>query len=163
MGVVNEWKRNLGEAWETVADGWRDLRARAAEAVTRFRPSRGSDTADADVELPANWALLAADLYDDDDKVVVRLEAPGMSRNDFTVEVRDGHLVVAGEKRFERESTNGRYRTMQCAYGRFERVVQLPTKVQGDRAQARYRDGVLRIELPKAESHRARRIAVRGP
>jgi HSP20 family protein len=49
---------------------------------------------------------------------------------------------------------------MQCAYGRFRREVALPVSVKADKTRATYRDGVLRIELPKADGARARRIAV---
>jgi len=73
-----------------------------------------------------------------------------MEKEDFAIEVRDGALVVRGEKRFERESTEGRWRVLQCAYGSFSRVVPLPLPVLADKAAASYRNGVLKIELPKA-------------
>jgi HSP20 family protein len=161
MSVLNDWKRNLGQAWENLAEGWRELRERAAGAMTRFSPARDPEVpAPAESAFSPSWGLLAADVFDNDNSVVVRLEAPGMEKRDFKVEVRDDVLYVEGEKRFERETGDGRYRLMQCAYGRFQRAVGLPVPVKSDRARATYRDGVLRIELPKAESARARRIEV---
>jgi HSP20 family protein len=109
-----------------------------------------------------DWGLLAVDVFDDDERVVVRLEAPGMRKEDFRLEVRDDVLWVEGEKRFEREATRGHYRLMQCAYGRFQRAIGLPVPVRGEKARATYKDGVLRVELPKAESARTRRIEVKG-
>jgi HSP20 family protein len=165
MNVLKEWTRSLGHAWDSLAEGWRDLRESAAGAMTRFLPSSsGNGSAPpADATFPAGWAVLAADVFDSDDHIVVRLEAPGMQKSDFKVEVRDGVLVVKGEKRVERQSGHGQYRLMQCAYGRFQRAVPLPVPVRGERARARYRDGVLRIELPKAEgAPRPRRIAVQA-
>ena len=165
MNVLKEWTRSLGHAWDSLAEGWRDLRESAAGAMTRFRPSssgNGSMPPD-DPTFPASWAVLAADVFDSDDHVVVRLEAPGMHKSDFKVELRDGTLVVEGEKRVERQSGDGQYRLMQCAYGRFQRAVPLPVPVRGERARANYRDGVLRIELPKAEgAPKPRRIAVQA-
>ena len=164
MNVLKEWTRGLGQAWDSLAEGWRDLRERAAGAMTRFAPSSsgyGSAPPD-EATFPASWAVLATDVFDNDDHVVVRLEAPGMQKSDFKVEVRDGVLMVEGEKRFERQSGDAQYRLMQCAYGRFQRAVPLPVPVRGERARARYRDGVLRIELPKAEGARPRRIAVQA-
>jgi HSP20 family protein len=81
-----------------------------------------------------------------------------MRKAEFRIEVIDDTLIVSGEKHFERETTEGRYRLLQCAYGSFRRMIALPTRVLADRADARYADGVLRIELPKAapgapESH----------
>jgi HSP20 family protein len=90
-------------------------------------------------------------VFEDDKRLVVRLEAPGMAKSDFDIQVQDGALVVRGEKRFERESTEGRWRVLQCAYGSFLRTVPLPTPVKGDQARASYRNGVLRVELPKLE------------
>jgi HSP20 family protein len=66
-----------------------------------------------------------------------------------------------GEKRFERESSEGRYRVLQCAYGSFRRIVPLPTPVLTDQAKANYRNGVLRIELPKPATDRPRKLTVK--
>ncbi|AKJ30786.1 Hsp20/alpha crystallin family protein [Caldimonas brevitalea] len=78
------------------------------------------------------------------------------------VELHGDQLVVQGRKRFERESSSGRWRTVQGAYGDFHRTVQLPCHVRADRTRATYRDGVLRIELFKADGERTQRIWVKG-
>ena len=59
-------------------------------------------------------------------------------------------VVISGVKRFERESSQGRWRLMQCAYGSFRRTVPLPAAVKSDSAKATYKNGVLRVELAKA-------------
>ena len=69
-------------------------------------------------------------------------------------------LTVWGEKQFDRQASSGRHSVVQCAYGSFRRDVALPASVKPDKTKANYRDGVLRIELPKAEDACARRIAV---
>lgn len=157
-------EEGLKHAWDSLADGWRELGQRATGALTRFKPSStaGSTGRSADDETPLlpGWAFLGADVFEDDDKVIVRLEAPGMRRDDFHVELDGDVLLVRGEKRFDREAGSGRYRVMQCAYGQFRREVALPVPVQADKTTASYRDGVLRIELPKAESARARKVDV---
>jgi HSP20 family protein len=71
------------------------------------------------------------------------------SADELDVEVQGDALVIRGEKRFEREDTEGRYRVLQCAYGTFRRVVPLPAAVLSDQAKAAYKNGVLRVELPK--------------
>jgi len=101
-----------------------------------------------------------AGVIEEDDKVVVRLEAPGMRRDDFTVELQDAMPSVRGEKRVDRESKSAGYRVVECAYGAFRRDVPLPVAVLADTVTASYRDGVLRVTLPKAEGARARRWAV---
>ena len=72
-----------------------------------------------------------------------------MEKDDIAIEVTDEALRISGEKRFERETTDGRWRVMQCAYGSFHRLVPLPVPVKADAARAAYKNGVLRVELPK--------------
>jgi HSP20 family protein len=92
----------------------------------------------------------------------VRLELPGLDKQDLDIEVRRDVLVVRGEKRYEQEPTSGRYRIRQCAFGSFHRSIPLPLPVIADKAAAHYRNGVMHIELPKAEHAHGRRIEVRS-
>ncbi|HEX6363383.1 MAG TPA: Hsp20/alpha crystallin family protein [Albitalea sp.] len=166
MARLDQVRQGLEHALESLAEGWRELSQRATGALTRFKPApagtagEGAAPADDDLPMLSGWAFLAADVFEDDDKVVVRLEAPGMRREDFHVEIDGDVLTVRGEKRFERETGSGRYRVVQCAYGHFRREVGLPVHVQVDKTRASYRDGVLRIELPKAEGAKSHRIDV---
>lgn len=169
--LAEQLKQGADQAWESLAEGWRDLSARASGALTRFRPMPASAPASqpraaaaADVgSLPfGGWAFMASDVFDDDDKVIVRIEAPGMQREDFNIELQGDTLTVWGEKRADREVQRGRYSMVQCAYGSFRRDVVLPVPVKTEKAQASYRDGVLRIELPKSEDARIQRIAVKA-
>lgn len=164
--LVEQIKQGADQAWESLTEGWRALSARASGALTRFRPAAESappaSWPGTGLESFNSWAFLAADVVDADDKLVVRIEAPGMRREDFHVELDAGVLSVWGEKRFDGEARQGRYTIAQCAYGSFRRDVVLPAAVKADHTQATYRDGVLRIELPKADGARVRRIAVQG-
>ena len=149
-------KQGFNSLWDSMAEGWQRLRQSAAGALIRFMPGEQSDLpgkseVDDDFYLPSQgWALLGGDVFEDDDRLVVRVEIPGMRKDEFRIEVIDDALVVSGEKHFERESSQGRYRVLQCAYGSFRRIIPLPTQVLADQANARYAEGVLRIELPKA-------------
>lgn len=150
-------KENFGSLWDNLSEGWRHLRASAAGALTSFKPGEKTDlpaAAEVDDELYQSgpgWAMLGGNVFEDEDRVVVRLEVPGMSKEDIDIEVRDDAVVISGEKRFERESSQGRWRVMQCAYGSFRRVVPLPAEVKTNAARASYKNGVLRLELPKAK------------
>jgi HSP20 family protein len=167
MMKMNELKLGFGSLWESMAEGWQRLRESAAGALTRFRPGEKSNLpppmeVDDQTYLPSNgWSMLGGDVFEDERRLVVRIEIPGMSKQDFDLEVLDDVLVVRGEKRFERESSEGRWRVLQCAYGSFLRSVPLPVKVRADQAKATYRDGVLRIELPKVEPGKPKRITVK--
>ncbi|MCU7370163.1 Hsp20/alpha crystallin family protein [Paucibacter sp. O1-1] len=168
--LAEQLKQGADQAWESLSEGWRELSARASGALTRFWPvSADPDHAAPPASVPQqamlrlnHWAFMAADVFDDADKLLVRIEAPGMRREDFHIELHGDVLSVRGEKRVDREATQGRWRVVQCAYGSFRRDVALPMPVKVDKTQASYRDGVLRIELPKADEARSRRIAVRA-
>lgn len=167
MSTLEQIRHGLSRAWDSVAEGWQQLRERAAQAMTRYTPIRhGGNVETAEDQIAANsarWGLLAAEVQENDDEVVVRLEAPGMEKEQFDISVIDGrYLSVRGEKRVQREEKRGRYHVMECAYGRFERAVALPAEVDDSRAKASYRNGVLRISLPKVRSSGARRIQVQG-
>jgi HSP20 family protein len=168
--LAEQLKHGADQAWESLAEGWRELSTRASGALTRFRPAPtlehepqpGARAARDEGPLPfGGWAFMASDVFDDDDKVIVRIEAPGLRREDFNIELHGDTLSVWGEKRSDREVGRGRYSVVQCAYGSFRRDVALPVSVKADETKASYRDGVLRIELPKADAARARRIAVK--
>jgi HSP20 family protein len=123
MAVLQDLRGSLREAWESLAEGWRQLSGRAARALTRFTPSR--ERGEAWPVVGTGWGLLAADIYDEDDHIVVRLEAPGLDKRDFNISVVGDTLLVRGEKRFERETNAGHYQVMECAYGSFERAIPL--------------------------------------
>jgi HSP20 family protein len=164
MAMMDQFKEGIEQALGSLSEGWRELSQRATGALTRFKPSSATadDSGAGHGDLPATsgWAFMAADVFEDAEKVVVRLEAPGMRRDDFNVELSGHTLSVRGEKRFQRESDGGRYRVVQCAYGSFRREILLPAPVQADKTRATYRDGVLRIEMPKAAAETASRVDV---
>lgn len=152
---LDEIRQGLSSLWDSVAEGWQHLRESAATALTRFKPSEATNLpAKTDVDdmfyMPSrSWAMLGGNLFEDEKRVVVQLEVPGLDKEDLDIELQGGTLVVRGEKRFEREASEGRYRVLQCAYGAFQRVVSLPAEVAPDQADASYKNGVLRIELFK--------------
>ncbi len=165
MSTLNQLRNGLTRAWETVTEGWRELVERAGDALTRFQPRRSGgdmDTREERIaERGARWGVLAAEVKVDDNEVEVDIEIPGMEPDDFEIQVVDDVLVVHGEKKVQRERTQGRFHVMERAYGAFERAVRLPVPVDESGARASYRRGVLHIALPRSEFHKARRIEVK--
>lgn len=159
-------KESMGAFWGNLAEGWRHLWQSASGALTRFKPGDRTDlpapeSVDDVSWLPSHgWSMLGGDLFEDDDHLVVRLEVPGLEKEDLNIEIQDDALIVSGEKRFEQQATEGRWRVMQCAYGTFRRVVPLPVAVKADQARARYKNGVLRVELPKVVAGRRSSTAI---
>ena len=150
--IAKQHKPKINHAAKTGLERGRELSTRAGNALTRFMPIATKDKSEANAvafSSPSHWAFLAADVVADDKKVTVRLEAPGMRREDFNVELNGNVLTVRGEKRIDRESGWGSCRVEQCAYGSFLRKVVLPVSVKANKTKASYQDGVLRIELLK--------------
>tara|TARA_R110001599_G_scaffold353733_1_gene595917 strand:+ start:12569 stop:13078 length:510 start_codon:yes stop_codon:yes gene_type:complete len=166
MSTLQQLREGLQGAWETLVDDWQRLSRRASSAITRFTPGSKSTDDDRDyteqglATRSTGWGVLTAEVFDDDDSVVVRIEAPGMEKSDFDLRAHDNYLVVRGEKRVEREKKDGHYRVTECAYGHFERAIALPAGTNMDAAQASYKNGVLRIEVPRAASHQRKRISI---
>jgi HSP20 family protein len=164
MSTLEQLRRSLGRTWDNLTEGWHGLRERAEHALTRFRPlGRQGDVdtwEDQVIRHSADWGLLATEVQEDEHQVIVRVEVPGMEADKFDIDVVDNYLVVRGEKRVRQEQRQGRYHVMECAYGSFERALPLPVEVDGHKAQARYRRGVLTVTLPKHERARARRIEI---
>lgn len=106
------------------------------------------------------------DVADEDDLLRLSFEIPGVKPEDLNVTVESGMLTVSGEKKYERRTGDGQKGpySMERRYGRFERTIALPPSVDTDNVTARYENGVLTLELPKAAESRKRRIAIgRGP
>ena len=166
MSTLDEIRHGFTHAVDTLARGWHQLREHAGQALTRFRPASGEgpvlSVEDSLARNAARWGVLASEVRETDDAVVVGLEIPGMEADDFNIDVVDDHLVVRGEKRVDREETRGRFYVMERAYGHFERTVPLPAPVDPQGARARYRKGVLTVTLPKNPRAMGRRIPVQG-
>ena len=155
----------IDQAVQSLAEGWQQLRQRAAHALTRFNPvhrtTSTKETTTGILEANASrWALLAAEVHEDADSVCVKIEVPGMEADDFDIQVIDNALVVSGEKRAESERKEGRFQIMECAYGSFERVIPLTAAVNEQQAKAKYKRGVLTITLPKLKTAGKNRITI---
>lgn len=155
---MHDLTESLGRTWESVSQGWKHLISRAGNALTHFGKS-GQKEDNIPVRSP-RWGLLSVDLFDDADKLVVKLEVPGLSAADFDISVVDNILSISGEKHFERQESKGEYRLLECAYGRFTRSIPLGYEVDENSARATYEQGVLKVELEKQAHQRRRHIKV---
>jgi HSP20 family protein len=105
------------------------------------------------------WAP-AIDVLDDKDKLTVKAELPGFKRDDIDVSVHENNLIISGERRCEDEQKEGHFYRCERYYGKFHRSVSLPATVDAAKIQARYRDGVLTVTLPKSETAKRKQIEV---
>jgi HSP20 family protein len=114
----------------------------------------------ASAESFGDW-VPALDAFEDKDKYVVSLEIPGMKKEDINVTVQDGVLTVSGERKVEKSSNEGAVHRSERFYGKFSRSVSLPAAVSADKVGAAYRDGVLTVEIPKAEEAKPRQVEIK--
>ena len=92
------------------------------------------------------------DIYEDEHKVVLKLEVPGMKQEDFDIRVENNTLTVRGERKFEKEEKEENFHRIERRYGSFFRAFTVPNTVNTENVQASYDAGVLKIELRERRS-----------
>ena len=102
----------------------------------------------------------AVDIYEDDKKVVLKLEVPGIEEKDLDVSVEKNTLTVKGERKFEAEEKEENFHRIERAYGSFYRAFTLPSTVETDQVQANYNAGVLKLELKKKPEAQPKQIKI---
>jgi HSP20 family protein len=102
------------------------------------------------------------DIYENKDQIVLEAELPGMNREDFDLSIENNVLTLRGERKFEKKDDNDNYHRVERSYGSFTRSFTLPQTVSAEGAVAEYKNGVLRVSLPKREEVKARKISIQG-
>lgn len=112
-----------------------------------------------DTGLFSGWSP-TLDMFDDKDNFLVMVELPGMKKEEIDIALHDGVLTVSGERKMEHERTEGETFRSERYFGKFQRSVTLPVVVNAGKVKASYKDGILTIDLPKAEEAKPKHIAV---
>jgi HSP20 family protein len=141
-------------------DPFRDLRSLQDE-VNRLFSSNVSRTFGDEGIARGAWNP-TVDIYENKDQIVIEAELPGMNREDFDLSFENNVVTLRGERRFEKEDESDNYHRVERSYGSFARSFTLPPSVSGEGITADYRNGVLRVTLPKREEVKARRIEIQG-
>jgi len=102
----------------------------------------------------------ALDVYEDKDNLFVKVELPGLKKEQIDISLHDGSLSISGERKGEEEHQEGEVYRAERYYGRFQRTVTLPTPVASERVKAQYKDGILTVTLPKTEEAKPKHIDV---
>jgi HSP20 family protein len=141
-------------------DPFRELRSLQDEVNRLFSTNLPRTFADEGIARGA-W-IPNVDIYENKDQIVLEAELPGMNREDFDLSIENNVITLRGERRFEKEDDGDNYHRVERAYGTFTRSFTLPQTVSAEGANAEYKNGVLRVTLPKREEVKARRIEVKG-
>ena len=141
-------------------DPFRDLRNLQEEVNRLFTGNAGRSFADEGIARGA-WSP-SVDIYENKDQLVLEAELPGMKREDFDLSIENNVITLRGERQFEKSDEGDNYHRVERSYGSFTRSFTLPNTVSGEGATADYRNGVLRVTLPKREETKARKIEIKG-
>ncbi|HXG37856.1 MAG TPA: Hsp20/alpha crystallin family protein [Bacteroidota bacterium] len=114
-----------------------------------------------DGSLGLSYWMPAVDIAEHDNEFVVKVELPGVSKDDVKVTLESNILTIRGEKKQDRETKNENYHRLERTYGSFQRSFTLPSSVRSDKIEAVYKDGILTITLPKAEEAKPKLIDVK--
>ncbi|MCL6564152.1 MAG: Hsp20/alpha crystallin family protein [Firmicutes bacterium] len=109
---------------------------------------------------PVSALVPAVDVVDAGDRYEVRMDVPGVTKEDLEVSLEDGQLVIRGEKRAEAHGDGARYHWTERRQGRFVRRIRLPEHIRAEAVTAALKDGVLTVTVPKTEGASARKIAI---
>jgi HSP20 family protein len=91
----------------------------------------------------------SVDISEDDGKIVVKADLPGVDEKDMSVKVEDNILTLTGERKFEKKTDEENFHRVERVYGSFTRSFTLPETAETDKVVAKYDKGVLKIEIPK--------------
>ncbi|MCS3698001.1 Hsp20/alpha crystallin family protein [Salinibacter ruber] len=131
----------------------RDLQREVDSIFDRFFGRGGDD------DTSTVWAP-RTDLSETDDAFRIRLDVPGMTKDDIAINLQNNTLTVSGECSSERQKDGEEYVRVERAFGTFHRTFTLPDAVDPDRVEATYDEGVLTINVPKTEKSTRRQIEI---
>lgn len=135
-------------------------------AVIRWQPLREIDSLQREMNrlfegltpvtenATANNFVPSVELEEDSDVIHLKLEVPGLEAKDLDVQVTSEAVSITGERKFERTASEKGITRSEFQYGKFQRVIPLPARIQNTATQAEYKDGILRLTLPKAEEEK---------
>ena len=142
-------------------------------AIVRYSPFREIDRLQRqmnhlfdDIVLPT-WdkdyrfnLVPAAELSETEDAIHLKLEIPGMEASDLDVEVTKDSVSISGERKEETKTEEKGVTKSEFRYGKFHRVIPLPAQVENTNVKAEYKDGILTLNLPKAEAEKTKVVKV---
>ena len=104
----------------------------------------------------------AVDIYEDENAITLKADIPGIDPNNLDIRVEGNTLQIKGERKFEQETKRENFYRVERTYGTFARSFTLPQNVQSDRIEASYKNGELKIMLPKSEDAKPKSIKVKA-
>ncbi len=142
--------------WNPAARGWlgeRDPFATFMDTFFNGELGRGEELSN------RSWRP-AVDIRETEDAYQVHAELPGLTKDDIQITIENNVLKLSGERRFEKDTKEEEYHRIERAYGSFTRAFSLPSRVDSERVEASFQDGILTVTVPKAAEARPRKIEI---
>jgi HSP20 family protein len=141
-------------------DPFRDLNT-LQDRMNRLFDDAGRGWRNDEPAATTTWSP-AVDIYETEGEIVVKAELPGMDRKDIALHLENNVLTIRGERKFEKETKEDNYHRIERSYGTFSRSFSIPTTVDEEKIRADYKEGVLKVALPKKEQAKPKQIQIAG-
>ena len=130
-----------------------NLQAQVNRLFESTLPDRGSDSS------LTTWAP-AVDIYETENELVLKADLPDVNEKDIDIRIENNTLSIHGERKFEQEVKEENYLRVERSYGSFTRSFTLPSTVHTEAIKAEYKNGVLRVEMPKRAESKPKQVKV---
>jgi HSP20 family protein len=136
---------------------WQEMNRLQEEVNSIFDTRRRRET-----ETEPEWAWKpAVDIYEDAERYLLTVEVPGMDSTQVQIKVEDSHLTLRGDRKLDHEEKKENYHRLERAYGTFYRSFSLPTTVDAEKISADYKQGLLKVSIPKKAEVRPKQISIK--
>ena len=155
MPILTRWEPFKGRL-----DRWKELEDMEKRLSTYLgRPAVQTETGNEAMTV-AEWSPLV-DITEDDKEYLIKADLPEVKKEDVKLTVQDDVMSISGERKYEKEEKGKKYHRVERAYGSFMRSFTLPEDADGSKVSAEYKDGVLKVRLPKSEKAKPKSIEVK--
>ena len=141
---------------------WDPLRnvATLQDRINRIFNEAFADSKDFEDEVSMSAWRPVVDIFDTNNAIVIKAELPGIKKDDVSVDVKDNVLTIKGERSFSKEIKEEDYYRKERSFGKFQRSFTLPEAIEPAGIKANFKNGVLEIEVPKAEEKKPKQISI---
>ena len=141
-------------------DPFRELEEVSTRLNRLFTQPLGRRLVEDEGSLMAEWAP-AVDVQETDGEYLIKADLPEVKKEDVRVELQDGMVCLRGERKQEKEEKGKKFHRIERAYGQFERRLALPSEVDPQKVAAEFKDGVLKVHLPKSPTAKPKSVEVK--
>ncbi len=143
--------------WNPLRD-WEEMEKRLSNVIERAIGVPNGEKKEA-ISV-AEWSPVV-DITEDEKEYVIKAEIPEMKKEEIKINVHDDVLSVSGERKYEQEEKGKKYHRVERSYGSFMRSFTLPEDADGSKIAAEYRDGVLKLHLPKTDKAKSKAVEIK--